>query len=325
MKHQKYANHHFVSEAILKHAFNLDRYSKDSKPRASHEDYLAQGLKAYYTDFDTFRQFHKNLSNNRAEQYWKEYLARDELVALGIYKDIRIDEIRSSYLETLDNLAEQFEGKGSDFVEELRYNLEEMSNGDFEKLITVPNNRPDKMDKLFFTLSVIYNLAGADEDTQREFSTDLHEVFDSLGIPWKTKDEPTFYDYTETTSTSYEEPSYMGHVDDVLQNPQYYDAEDYKEAIRSKKKYDTQYRKRTIGLGIKEHVRINKDIYYRKDKKSTPIWLTTEQKILVAREERAQAKGRTLFYTTSNGEWRASFASKEDAAIVADYFRTRHK
>ena len=320
MKHQKYANHHFVSDAILQHAPNVDLYSKHSKPRASHEDYLAQGLKTYYTDFDTFREFHKNLSNNRAEQYWKEYLARDELVARGIYKDIRTDEIRSSYLETLDNLVEQFEGKGSDFIEELRYNLEEMSNRDFEKLITVPNNRPDKMDKLFFTLSVIYNLAGADEDTQREFSSDLHDVFDSLGIHWKTKDEPSFYDYTDTTTIHNDA---LSHIDDVLQNPEYYDAEAYDEAIRSKKKYDTQYRKRTIGLGIKEHVRINEDIHYRKDKQN--IWLTTEQKILVAREERAQAKGRTLFYTTANGEWRASFASKEDAAIVADYFMRRHK
>ena len=285
------------------------------------DTYARLGLN-YFPDKDAMREelstYDKSFWNHHnINKFWEEYLARDRLIAAGLYEKARQEVYTENYLRT----AAQYMGDDK-ALEVIRVNLGKLTTKEFISL-TKPQADRDKMTTAlpsiqeFYALTSVRGQADYYEDIIKRFK----QAFQEAGVHWEDLPEPeeepevvvatasqeySYPDYEYDSGRTYEEilddaeKSYKAAIETK------YTGSRYAKVLRQAYKYSPKKVRQRIAITGNENPR---DIF---DERKEAL------RALKLKEEDLLKRGKALVFVNKSGDLYIPFVRKD---IAKDYLK----
>ena len=186
----------YVSEKLMEISINYGRKRISNKELK--ERYNNLGIRQYSSKKD-FIDKNPNLKY-KADEFWKQYKYRDELIARGQYEVARATIYRNAHIEKLETVLGVSEGSDR-IINSIIYNLRNLTDNELTNLISIKSGKRGDINTILPNIGDIYKLEGTfqsndiqellgvDNKEFKERQSDLYEkyrnAFAMAGINWK--------------------------------------------------------------------------------------------------------------------------------------------
>ena len=302
-------------------AYSESRY-RNPKRDIARDEYMRLGLN-YYADKEAMREslseYDKGFwKKHNLDQFWNEYLARDRLIAAGLYDKAKQEVYAENYLTQ----AAMYIGGDDGVLKEIGINLKKLTTEQFTAL-TKPQADRDKITTALPPIQEFYGLSRVVSD--KEFYEDIlsrfKQAFKEADIPWETikdeeEEEPAMtnpkYDYDYDDGEPFNQQRYDELVEEIEQSYSKsikvnVSSSIYGKTLKQAFKSSPKKTRQTIAIGANPRP---SDIF---DERKEAL------RALHIKERHLLEQGKALVFINKSGQLYIPFVRKD---IAKDYLKT---